>query len=58
MESLAEYGPVWAFCGILLGANIKLVMALIKLVENNTAAMQKLSDAVRRCPTNKVNDAC
>lgn len=53
MESLTEFGPVWAFCGILLGANIKLVMALIKLVENNTAAMQKVSDAVSRCPTNK-----
>jgi hypothetical protein len=53
MESLTEFGPVWAFCGILLGANIKLVIALIKLVENNTAAMQKLSDGISRCPTNK-----
>lgn len=53
MESLTQYGPVWALAGILLGANIKLVMSLIKLVENNTSAMQKLSDIVSRCPTNK-----
>lgn len=55
MESLTEFGPVWALAGLLLGANIKLVYTLIKLVENNTAAMQKFCDVVARCPTNKEN---
>jgi hypothetical protein len=53
MESLNEFGPVWALAGILLAANIKLVYSLIKLVENNTAAMQRLTDVVSNCPTNK-----
>jgi hypothetical protein len=53
MESLTQYGPVWALAGLLLAANIKLVFALIKLVENNTAAMQKLTDMVSHCTKNQ-----
>ena len=52
MESLTEFGPVWAFCGILLAANIKLVYSVIELVKNNTAAMQKLTDVISNCPSN------
>jgi len=53
MESLNQYGPVWVFCGMLLAANIKLVYSVIKLVENNTSAMQKLTDVVEKYHTNK-----
>ncbi len=53
MDGLSEFGPVWALAGILLGANIKLVYSVIKLVENNTSAMQKLTDTISRCPINK-----
>jgi hypothetical protein len=53
MESLAEFGPVWALAAILLTANIKLVYTVIKIVENNTSAMQKLTDVVSSCPVNK-----
>jgi hypothetical protein len=55
MQSLTEFGPVWALCGILLAANIKLVYSVIELVKNNTSAMQKLTDVISRCPTNKDN---
>jgi len=53
MESLNQFAPVWALAGILLAANIKLVYSVIELVKNNTSAMQKLTDVISNCPTNK-----
>lgn len=53
MEELAKHGPVWALVAVLIAANAKLVTSIIKLVENNTAALQKLSDIVTRCSKNQ-----
>lgn len=53
MESLAEYGPVWALVGILITIMVKLVFVIIKVVENNTAALQRHSDLVSRCTKNQ-----
>lgn len=53
MEGLTEYGPVWALVGILLAFNVKLVFVVIKVVENNTAALQKHSDVILSCTKNK-----
>lgn len=53
MESLAEYGPVWGLVGILIAFNCKLVFEIIKLVQNNTTALQKLSELVSRCSKNQ-----
>lgn len=53
MESFAEYGPVWILVGVLITSNIKLIFSIIKLVENNTAALTKLSELVSRCPKNQ-----
>lgn len=49
MEAFTEYGPVWILVGVLVTAHIKLVYTVVKLVENNTASLQKLTDVVSGC---------
>lgn len=53
MEAFAEYGPVWILVGVLLTALIKMFYSLVKLVENNTVAITKLTETVSHCSKNK-----
>lgn len=53
IEAFSKYGPEWILVGILVAANLKLIFSIIKIVENNTSALTKLSDIVSRCSKNQ-----
>lgn len=53
IEAFSKYGPEWIFIGVLMIANLKLIFTVIKIVENNTMAITKLTDIVSHCSKNK-----
>ena len=52
IEAFSKYGPEWILIGVLMVANIKLIFTVIKIVENNTVALTKLTDTVSHCSKN------
>lgn len=53
IEAFSKFGPEWLLVGVLVGANLKLIFSIVKIIENNTTALTKLTDIVSRCSKNQ-----
>jgi len=53
IEAFTNFGPEWILVGVLVSANLKLIFSIVKIVQNNTTALTKLTDIVSRCSKNQ-----
>lgn len=53
IEALSTFGPEWILIGVLVSANLKFFFSIVKIIQNNTSALTKLTDIVSRCSKNQ-----
>ncbi len=51
-EIFSKFGPEWLLIGVLVTSNLKLIFSIMKIVENNTTALTKLTEKISHCTKN------